>query len=237
MLKSPLLSRVRKDALPAIRRRLRAEESGGVGPEPEVERYAHEVLDWAMRLWRVPNLLATTATLIHDLEVPESDESFGMYTVQSHHLVVHRALMPTARDTALRLVAAVWDLRVPEAALINDRIIYKNGRMTEPVKASLKRFDDLARPHLAERNDILHAGGVPALVDYDWEEHWAKAEAEGKTDEEFFQALAEGAASDRVKIAGSIREDIRLLIAATEQLFAALEPGYVRQRTMLAAAE
>lgn len=106
--------------------------------------------------------------------------------------------------------------------------------MTNELKVALNVVSKLVAPYVEERNDVLHEGRRPQFADYEWESHWIAAE--GKPEAEFFKALAEGAASDRLKIAAKIDAEVAALKNAEEGLTEVMWPVYLRHHEMLSSA-
>lgn len=238
----PFMFTVGNDALPATVRAIQAEmqKRGDPLPDPlggtntEAERFAYDVSGRLHRFSSVRGTIALTAAIIRTLRPSHLLATRGLRLVQ-HHLIVHRTMMLTARDTAYRLIAAVWDLGVPERALTNEKIITENRRLTPDLKAALTKLNAVVAPHAKERHDIVHAGGLANADEVDWYAIFERADAldDAAKKKYFARELRKG----KRAVASSIDRDVVALDEAEADLFTALEPIYFRHITTLRASE
>lgn len=242
----PLMVMVERDAMHAKKRALEARRTALVLGErfdrehidfamTEVERYACDVRSRMSRFGGVKVTIALTADFIERASAGQDTDTDTLFEVVRHHLVVHRTQMPTAKDTALRLIAAVWDLGVTAKVLVNEQIIFSNRHMTKELNAALTTLRKIVEPHVRERHDILHEGGVavPTALDLDAINDALAELGQGEAAEFLGQTLGKGFE----RTAALIHADVGNLMLAEKELFDALAPIYKRRVAMLRAVE
>ena len=239
-----LLAKVQKTALPAILRLLKARkkafdagrslERGLDFANSEVERYAFHVSNRLLLFNGVQATLALVADMIRSAGPSRIPDTYGLFELQRHHMVVHRAQIPTAKDSALRLVAAVWDLGLPEKYLANEKLIYENKRhMTPALKAALGKLSRIVNPYLEERNEILHEGRSVTADEGDWAAiHQAGSDLVGEEQQTF---MRDAFSREFQRLAANIDADVKAIEVAEHELCDALDPIYSRHLDMLTA--
>lgn len=214
-------------------------ESKGIREEEEWNRYAYRVDEKLFAFREVRGVLTTAWEELKRLHPSNGTTIADLYRLGPYHLSVHRTHMVSAFDTALRLVAAVWNLGVPPQTLMDKRIIYGNALMQKggALEKVLKEIWSIVEPYSTVRNEILHGGGKPDARHmstermYDRARELAPIETGGVDPRAFRKFMAEGVEKETAVIA----EEIRRLYEIELPLFDALWPDYQRQRKMLQA--
>ncbi len=140
--------------------------------------------------------------------------------------------MVTVMDAALRLVATVWNLGVPERA-VNIRVIRRDVRMAgnPAIGDALDAIWELVEPYGPERQMLVHEGIFPDIPDMDWSEIYRN---EGRMSWDAFNENAVRIYGRNFSaIASEIEDEVSALRTAQNQLFTALLPDLEQQLQIL----
>lgn len=156
-----------------------------------------------------------------------------LFDLLRYNLIVHRTMIVALRDGVLRLIASVMDLGIPEKALTNTAIVTQNRNLTKAVNDAWKRVEALAAPWVGERNDIGHAGGVPTVPEFPWEE--AMKELQRVRFDEIEQVLQRHFETARARTVAAIEKEIQNFEEIEAELHEALMPIYEQRHAALSA--